>query len=131
MIIHRAMWDNTDHTTFTAFITIDRFNNIPFGVNLQRIDESSDICREIIHEYEAGNLHIEEFYESEKEASAKIRNKRNAILSSTDVYMILDYPISDEQRSQLIEYRKLLRDITNQVGFPKSVVWPDAPSFIK
>ena len=47
------------------------------------------------------------------------RQERDAMLSSTDKYMIADFPVDDEYRQQIREYRQSLRDIT------KSTEWPD------
>lgn len=57
----------------------------------------------------------------------KVRNRRDAELEKSDIYMIPDYPITDVLREQWRVYRQALRDITNQPGFPDSVVWPTKP----
>lgn len=48
----------------------------------------------------------------------RLRRKRNMILKSTDVYMLPDFPITEEQREYIIEYRQYLRDITKSEQFP-------------
>ena len=42
-----------------------------------------------------------------------LRNTRNARLQLTDKYLLSDYPISDEKRYEIIEYRQYLRDYIN------------------
>jgi len=42
-----------------------------------------------------------------------LRNTRNSLLQLTDKYLLPDYPISDEKRCEIIEYRKYLRDYIN------------------
>ena len=42
----------------------------------------------------------------------QFRNIRNAYLSATDLYMITDYPITDEEREAYKAYRQYLRDYT-------------------
>ena len=44
----------------------------------------------------------------------KLRNTRNAYLQLTDKYLISDYPISDEKRYEIIEYRQYLRNFINE-----------------
>lgn len=39
----------------------------------------------------------------------------------------IDTTITDEQYKGWLKYRRLLRDLPQQPGFPKNVVWPDEP----
>lgn len=55
------------------------------------------------------------------------RNIRNAILQETDKYLMSDYPITTEWRQKIIKYRQSLRDIPNQEGFPREIVWGEFP----
>lgn len=57
----------------------------------------------------------------------KIRQQRDRMLDKTDRYMIPDFPITEEAREQWRQYRRALRDIPTQPGFPDSVVWPTEP----
>ena len=41
------------------------------------------------------------------------RNLRNELLNQTDRFLFIDYPISEEQRKEIIIYRQLLRDFIN------------------
>lgn len=41
-----------------------------------------------------------------------VREQRREILKNTDMYLLPDYPITDEERARVIEYRQKLRDIT-------------------
>ena len=43
-----------------------------------------------------------------------LRNTRNSLLQQTDKYLLSDYPISDEKRYEIIEYRQYLRDFINE-----------------
>lgn len=51
------------------------------------------------------------------------RTKRNILLSQSDWTALKDSLAS----SDWLVYRKKLRDITNQEGFPLSITWPDKP----
>ena len=46
------------------------------------------------------------------EKSNQVRRIRNQYLEETDKYMILDYPISDDERLSYKNYREYLRDYT-------------------
>jgi hypothetical protein len=43
-----------------------------------------------------------------------LRNTRNSLLQLTDKYLLSDFPISDEKRYEIIEYRQYLRNFINQ-----------------
>lgn len=62
--------------------------------------------------WQDGDISTEEFAERK-------RRERDAKLSSTDKYMVIDFPISEEKRQQIKEYRQLLRDLT------QNELWPD------
>lgn len=44
-----------------------------------------------------------------EQKQSEVRSIRNQYLSETDKYMIVDYPITDEQREEYKEYRTYLR----------------------
>ncbi len=41
------------------------------------------------------------------------RNTRNSYLQLTDKYILTDFPISEEKRYEIIEYRQYLRNFIN------------------
>ena len=57
------------------------------------------------------------------QAETAVRNQRNRLLSDTDWMALSDNTMTPEWAS----YRQALRDITEQAGFPYSVVWPTKP----
>lgn len=61
----------------------------------------------------------------------RLREKRNDLLQESDWTQVLDAPISSETRNAYREYRKALRDIPEQEGFPDNVIWPNLPSVVK
>lgn len=65
------------------------------------------------------------------ELASQIRSNRDATLEATDYLLAADYPISPEDLEEVKTYRQALRDITEQSGFPKNVVWPEKPSFLQ
>lgn len=52
-----------------------------------------------------------------------IRLQRNQLLAETDFYALSDVVMSAE----MMEYRRQLRDISLQHGFPTDVAWPVKP----
>jgi len=56
--------------------------------------------------------------------SARVRAHRVQLLQETDWMALSDNTMSEA----IAAYRQALRDITNQVGFPFNVVWPEKPS---
>lgn len=56
-----------------------------------------------------------------------VRSERNRKIAKTDWYMMPDYPADPETLEVVKGYRKALRDITLQSGFPRDVEWPVMP----
>lgn len=63
-----------------------------------------------------------------EELSANIRKERDALLYATDKYTISDYPISNENKELMLEYRQKLRDLPEQETFPYNVEFPEKPN---
>lgn len=61
------------------------------------------------------------------ELATQIRKKRDELLYATDKYTISDYPITEEDRKVILQYRQKLRDIPQQENFPYNVEFPDKP----
>ena len=47
-----------------------------------------------------------------EQQKSQVREVRNGYLQATDIYMIADFPISEEERNQYKAYRQYLRDYT-------------------
>jgi len=58
----------------------------------------------------------------------KVRAKRNQLLKDTDWTQLPDVHGAVSSASDYVDYRRQLRDITTQDGFPHDVVWPVIPS---
>jgi hypothetical protein len=61
----------------------------------------------------------------EDQATVNVRAKRNKLLADSDWTQVLDAPVD---RTTWANYRQALRDLTDQAGFPFSVVWPSQPT---
>lgn len=57
----------------------------------------------------------------------KIREERNRLLQETDWTQLKDSPLDITKQNEFLEYRKLLRDISNQPSFPWNIIWPNKP----
>lgn len=56
-----------------------------------------------------------------------VRSERDRRIAETDWYMMPDYPAEPDTLEVVKSYRKALRDITLQSGFPRDVEWPVMP----
>jgi hypothetical protein len=70
-----------------------------------------------------------------EDAMKKLRTERDALINTTDKYVMPDYPINDEERKQWYRYRQHLRDLPgmsspdlDEDGNLVGVEWPDAPN---
>jgi hypothetical protein len=68
------------------------------------------------------------------EAMTKLRSERDALIPSTDKYVMWDYPINPETRKKWGRYRQHLRDLPgmsspdlDEDGNLNDVEWPTPP----
>lgn len=59
--------------------------------------------------------------------ASQVRAERDMRIAETDYYMMPDYPADPETLEVVKNYRKALRNITLQSGFPRDVEWPVVP----
>jgi hypothetical protein len=64
---------------------------------------------------------------TDEQQSEQVKALRDAILRACDWTMLSDAPLSPAQRKTWRDYRKSLRDITKQAGFPTNINWPEKP----
>lgn len=62
---------------------------------------------------------------TEEEKWAEIRRNRDNLLKESDMYMIEDYPITQQNKVSVIEYRQQLRDLPQTYTNADDVVWPE------
>lgn len=62
------------------------------------------------------------------EVEAAVKNYRNGLLAACDWTQIPDADLTTTERNAWKAYRKALRDVTDQPGFPTNVTWPTAPN---
>lgn len=91
-----------------------------------RIDVSSNDV--IVEEYEQASVTVQP---SDDEVAESVRLKRDRLLTASDYYLMPDYPATEDGLVDVKLYRQSLRDVTKQVGFPRSVVWPKIPFVLR
>lgn len=64
---------------------------------------------------------------TDEEVAEQVRAERDRRIAETDWYMMSDYPADLETLEVVKGYRKALRDITLQSGFPRAFKWPVVP----
>lgn len=63
---------------------------------------------------------------------SEVRAIRNKLLESSDhMLSVADYPLTEEEKTELIEYRQYLRDITTDTNFPDGVDFRPPTTFQK
>lgn len=64
---------------------------------------------------------------TDEEVAEQVRAERDRRIAETDWFMMSDYPADPETLEVVKGYRKALRDITLQSGFPRAFKWPVVP----
>ncbi len=65
---------------------------------------------ENLYKYENGEI-VEDTETLYNNKLSEIRSKRNYLLKESDVYMLSDYPIEDDDKATVESYRQELRDL--------------------
>ena len=102
--------------TYTELVAMEYDEQVVAGLQPlapnQKIVDGQLVEKTIREMWLDGSISTEQFTEYK-------RRERDSALTSTDKYMLVDFPVDDEYRQQIREYRQSLRDIT------KSTEWPD------
>lgn len=62
------------------------------------------------------------------DAEILVKNQIEHILNETNKFVAVDnFKVSRQERTEWIEYRKQIKEIPHQVGFPLEVFWPTRP----
>ena len=64
---------------------------------------------------------------SEPTAEELIIAARNQRLAETDWAVLPDVPMNTARKEAFVAYRKAVREVELQVGFPDNVAWPEKP----
>ena len=128
------------NTSFPARVSdslLESYNVVKVHVNkTPNYDHETQFLVDSAPYNEAGNWYIDKVVENFSEIEIQqrfdqlkdaIRGDRNAKLSNSDWMMVPDIPWSEWEKQAILDYRQALRDLTDQEGFPNSVVWPEYP----
>lgn len=63
--------------------------------------------------------------------AAQARAQRDKLLADCDWTQTLDAPIDTDTKEAYRVYRQALRDIPQQEGFPRDIIWPELPAKTK
>lgn len=63
--------------------------------------------------------------------AAQARAQRDKLLADCDWTQTLDAPIDTDTKEAYRVYRQALRDIPQQEGFPRDIIWPELPTKTK
>lgn len=87
-------------------------------------------CEPYIEDNQVFTINVEDKTEEEIAADteskvAEVRTERNLLLTQTDWTQVAD---TSANKKAWAAYRKVLRDITSQEGFPFDITWPEKPT---
>jgi predicted XRE-type DNA-binding protein len=82
----------------------------------------------LLEQEQISQINIQETLEINNKWS-EVRGMRKLLLENSDKYVLPDFPhASEEERTLWLEYRQTLRDITEGVNDPRSIVFPATPT---
>lgn len=84
-------------------------------------------CDRINMETKEPMLKIVTDEESRNELARAVKARRNDLLRLSDWTQLADVSLTGDQIASWTVYRQALRDISLQVGYPESIVWPLPP----
>ncbi len=58
------------------------------------------------------------------------KQQRNLLLLATDKMTLVDYPISEENREEVLTFRSALRVMFEGANHPDSTPWPTVPAIV-
>lgn len=107
--IKSAQWLDAAHTGAVVQMYMTGLGLVPYTV--RRADTERDKLAARVWEALRHVTVQEPAEEPESVKEARARIVRNGYLAGTDVYMLPDYPITDERRAVIMAYRQYLRDL--------------------
>lgn len=113
----------------TGFYVIDHPNAVEAPTPFLQIDEVLyNLCLKNSYNFIVNGepTYVPPPPPTEEQLEAGVRYKRNYLLQESDWTQLPDVPY--ETKSAWAEYRQKLREVPDQPGFPREVVWPVAPN---
>lgn len=110
MEIRSAIWLNAGHTAANCEVYAEAFHAwMPYTVSKEHL--AGDALARDVWEALKTVVVQEPAPEPESVKIARARLVRDGYLKDTDVFMLVDYPITDERRAVIRAYRQYLRDL--------------------
>ena len=108
--IRSAIWLNAEHTAANCEVFAEALNAwVPYTVSKSHL--TGDAAAQEIWEALKTVVVQEPAPEPEAVKIARARLVRDGYLQDTDVFMLIDYPITEERRAVIRGYRQYLRDM--------------------
>ena len=108
--IRSAIWLNSEHTAANCEIYTEAFRAwVPYTVSKEHL--AGDTLAKEVWEALKSAVVQEPAPEPEALKVARARLVRDGYLNDTDVFMLADYPITEERRAVIRAYRQYLRDL--------------------
>lgn len=109
-----------EETTEIIEVPVDKSENYIETITVAEWYESIGMTEQDVEQAYNGKWYLTGYAPEQPLDELKLlkRTERNNVLKSTDVYMLLDYPITDEEREKYKQYRQYLRDLPDCADFP-------------
>ena len=108
--IRSAIWLNTEHTAANCEVFAEALNAwVPYTVSKSHL--AGDTLAQDVWAALKSAVVQEPAPEPESLKIARAKLVRDGYLNDTDVFMLVDYPITDERRAVIRAYRQYLRDL--------------------
>jgi hypothetical protein len=102
--------------------------NFPALTKYQTITSAiTDVDGVLTRTYAVSEGTPERIFEVDNQISKFMRKKRDALLSQCDWTQLPDAQLTEEKKTEWVNYRQALRDITDDALFPTYNQWPTAP----
>lgn len=108
--IRSAIWLNAEHTAANCEIYTEALRAwVPYTVSKSHL--AGDTLAQEVWEALKSAVVQEPAPEPESLKIARARLVRDGYLKDTDLFMLIDYPITEERRAVIRAYRQYLRDL--------------------
>ena len=109
-----------EETTEIIEVPVEKSENYIETTTVGQFYESIGMIEQDVEQAYNGDWYLKGYAPTQPldELKALKRSERDAMLKSTDVYMLPDFPISDEERQLYKQYRQYLRDLPESKDFP-------------
>lgn len=127
--VKNLKWADANNTILNCTVNFDSIgNNIPFTTS---INSDTDYGQEIFQNALNGDYGtIQPYNRDINKEWDMVRFKRNKLLTDSDYTQLPDIQakLTTQKKTEWLNYRQALRDITTTYNDPKDVIWPVLPS---